>query len=121
MKSLYTLADEHHATGDEAKFSQLVSRLKGLSHEESLLVASAFSNLLSLHNLTEEVANSRRERQQRLGELVGQRHREQQGAKHRQDQREGQCADVHLAQAITSECEFLIFAISLFHNDRVGY
>ena len=69
MKSLYTLADEHHATGDEAKFSQLVSRLKSLSHEESLLVASAFSNLLSLHNLTEEVANSRRERQQRLGEL----------------------------------------------------
>ncbi len=36
--------------------------------DEALLTASAFSNMLNLHNLSEEVANSQRERLQRLGE-----------------------------------------------------
>ena len=51
---MYTLADEHHADGDEAKFAELCELLRGLSHDQALLVASAFSNLLSLHNLSEE-------------------------------------------------------------------
>ena len=37
--------------------------------DEALLTASAFSNMLNLHNLSEEVANSERERMQRLGEM----------------------------------------------------
>ena len=37
--------------------------------DEALLTASAFSNMLNLHNLSEEVANSQRERLQRLGEV----------------------------------------------------
>jgi phosphoenolpyruvate carboxylase len=38
--------------------------------DEALLTASAFSNMLNLHNLSEEVANSERERLQRLGEVA---------------------------------------------------
>ena len=52
---MYDLADQHHASGDEAIFEELCTLLKGLSHDQALLVASAFSNLLSLHNLSEEV------------------------------------------------------------------
>lgn len=48
------MSDEHHAKGDPAKFDSLNARLKAMSPDESLLVASAFSNLLSLHNLSEE-------------------------------------------------------------------
>ena len=33
------------------------------------MMASAFSNMVNLHNLTEEVANSQRERQMRLGDV----------------------------------------------------
>lgn len=43
--------------------------VKALSPGEALLMASAFSNLLSLHNLSEEVANAQLERLQRLGDL----------------------------------------------------
>lgn len=54
------MSDDQHAKPDPAKFEKLNDRLKAMSPDESLLVASAFSNLLSLHNLSEEARSHMR-------------------------------------------------------------
>lgn len=54
------------ADGD---FEMLEKRLEALSPAERILVASAFSQLLNLHNLTEEIVTARLEKAQRLGEV----------------------------------------------------
>jgi hypothetical protein len=91
MAQIYKLADDFTFSGSEETFSQLQAMLAGLEVrstaarprcarpdacatrvqlDEALLTASAFSNMLNLHNLSEEVANSERERLQRLGEVA---------------------------------------------------
>ena len=89
-QQIYKLADEFTFSGSEETFSKLQAELEvlevrrllqlspslsSLSHtpaqlDEAMLTASAFSNMLNLHNLSEEVANSQRERLQRLGEVA---------------------------------------------------
>lgn len=50
-------------------FDMLVKRLETLTPDEHILVASAFSQLLNLHNLTEEIVTARVEKAARLGEV----------------------------------------------------
>ena len=50
-------------------FEMLEQRLEALKPDERILVASAFSQLLNLHNLTEETITARLEKAQRLGEV----------------------------------------------------
>lgn len=66
---IYSSSDTFTSTGDEAVFEELETKLASLGVDEALLTASAFSNMLNLHNLSEEVANSQRERLQKLGEV----------------------------------------------------
>jgi len=53
----------------DADFEMLEKRLEALKPDERILVASAFSQLLNLHNLTEEIITARLEKAQRLGEV----------------------------------------------------
>lgn len=53
----------------DADFEMLEKRLEALHPDERILVASAFSQLLNLHNLTEETVTARLEKAQRLGEV----------------------------------------------------
>lgn len=50
-------------------FTMLVKRLESLKPDEQILVASAFSQLLNLHNLTEEIVTAQIEKAQRLGDV----------------------------------------------------
>jgi phosphoenolpyruvate carboxylase len=50
-------------------FEMLEKRLEALTPDERILVASAFSQLLNLHNLTEEIVTARLEKAARLGEV----------------------------------------------------
>lgn len=53
----------------DGDFEMLEKRLEALKPDERILVASAFSQLLNLHNLTEEIVTARLEKAQRLGEV----------------------------------------------------
>jgi phosphoenolpyruvate carboxylase len=53
----------------DSDFEMLENRLEALKPDERILVASAFSQLLNLHNLTEEIVTARVEKAQRLGEV----------------------------------------------------
>ncbi|PNH07125.1 Phosphoenolpyruvate carboxylase 1, partial [Tetrabaena socialis] len=55
----------------DADFELLVKYLTDLKPEERILVASSFSHMLNLHNLTEEVNSSQIGRAVRLGEVEG--------------------------------------------------
>lgn len=53
----------------DADFEMLEKRLEALQPDERILIASAFSQLLNLHNLTEEIVTARLEKAQRLGDV----------------------------------------------------
>ena len=53
----------------DADFELLEQRLEALSPDERILVASGFSQLLNLHNLTEEIVTARFEKAARIGEV----------------------------------------------------
>lgn len=53
----------------DSDFEMLEQRLEALTPDERILVASAFSQLLSLHNLTEEIVTARLEKAQRVGDV----------------------------------------------------
>lgn len=53
----------------DADFEMLEKRLEALAPHERILVASAFSQLLNLHNLTEEIVTARFEKAARIGEV----------------------------------------------------
>ncbi|KXZ55577.1 hypothetical protein GPECTOR_2g1126 [Gonium pectorale] len=54
----------------DADFELLVKYVTDLKPEERILVASSFSHMLNLHNLTEEVNSSQIGRAVRLGEAL---------------------------------------------------
>ncbi|KDD75970.1 phosphoenolpyruvate carboxylase [Helicosporidium sp. ATCC 50920] len=55
---------------NDSDFDILVRRLEALQPDEMVLVSSAFSQLLNLHNLTEEIVTARVEKAARLGEVA---------------------------------------------------
>ncbi|KAJ9513722.1 hypothetical protein QJQ45_015483 [Haematococcus lacustris] len=56
-------------SNSDSDFDLLEKYLSSLKPEETILVASSFSHMLNLHNLTEEVNASQTERAVRLGEV----------------------------------------------------
>ena len=66
---IYALSSSWCASGGADEFGLLEAYLARLRPEESVLVASAFSHMLNLHNLAEEVASGETERAARMGEL----------------------------------------------------
>jgi phosphoenolpyruvate carboxylase len=66
---IFALAQAWAMSESNADFEMLEQRLEALTPDERILVASAFSSLLSLHNLTEEIITARLETAQRIGEV----------------------------------------------------
>jgi len=66
---IYALSQAWCNSNEDTDFELLEKYLNGLKPEEMILVASSFSHMLNLHNLTEEVNASQTERAVRLGEI----------------------------------------------------
>ncbi|GBF96435.1 phosphoenolpyruvate carboxylase [Raphidocelis subcapitata] len=67
---IYALSQAWCKSREDGDFDILERYLGELKPEELILVASSFSHMLNLHNLTEEVANTQTERAGRMGQLV---------------------------------------------------
>ncbi|KAI8473664.1 MAG: PEPCase 1 [Monoraphidium minutum] len=67
---IYALSQAWCKSRGDGDFEILERYLTDLKPEELILVASSFSHMLNLHNLTEEVANTQTERAGRRGQLV---------------------------------------------------
>lgn len=65
---IFALAQAWCMSESATDFEMLERQLAALGPDERILVASAFSNLLNLHNLTEEAITARVEKAARLGE-----------------------------------------------------
>ncbi|KAL6776785.1 PEPCL1 [Auxenochlorella protothecoides x Auxenochlorella symbiontica] len=66
---IFALSQAWCMSESDDDFDMLVKRLESLKPDEHILVASAFSQLLNLHNLTEEIVTARVEKAARLGEV----------------------------------------------------
>jgi phosphoenolpyruvate carboxylase len=66
---IFALAQAWCLSESDSDFELLEKRLEALTPDESILVASAFSQLLNLHNVTEESITARVEKAARLGEV----------------------------------------------------
>ncbi|CAN6201396.1 unnamed protein product [Urochloa humidicola] len=62
VQQCYELSAEYESDRDQAKLSELGSRLAGLSPADAIIVASSFSHMLNLANLAEEVQIAHRRR-----------------------------------------------------------
>mmetsp|Transcript_17993 Transcript_17993/g.44651 ORF Transcript_17993/g.44651 Transcript_17993/m.44651 type:complete len:999 (+) Transcript_17993:195-3191(+) len=69
LKEVYALSEKFHNTHAEEDFEAIATRLATLSNEETLLITSAFSNVLNLHNVSEHVASAMEERHARLDDI----------------------------------------------------
>ncbi|GIL79818.1 hypothetical protein Vretifemale_9097 [Volvox reticuliferus] len=66
---IYALSQAWCTNESESELNLLVDYITALQPEERILVASSFSHMLNLHNLTEEVNSSQIGRAVRLGEM----------------------------------------------------
>lgn len=66
---IFALAQAWCMSESDSDFEMLEKRLEALTPDESILVSSAFSQLLNLHNVTEESITARVEKAARLGEV----------------------------------------------------
>ncbi|KAK9814631.1 hypothetical protein WJX72_009042 [[Myrmecia] bisecta] len=66
---IYALSSAWCESEDPADFEALEQRLAALNPDEQILVASAFSQMLNLHNLSEDISNAQAERAARMGEV----------------------------------------------------
>jgi phosphoenolpyruvate carboxylase len=69
LTAVYELSEKFHETQSEADFASLSAKLDTLTNEESMMLASAFSNVLNLHNVSEHVASAMEERHARLDDI----------------------------------------------------
>jgi len=69
LSAVYQLSEKFHESQDAGDFEALTSKLGALSNEETLMLASAFSNVLNLHNISEHVAAAMEERHARLDDI----------------------------------------------------
>ncbi|XRB12092.1 phosphoenolpyruvate carboxylase [Pseudoscourfieldia marina] len=70
VEQIYELAQKWTATGEDDDFGSLEKFVQSMSPADIVLVASAFSNMLSMHSLTEEVADVISEREAGIGGAV---------------------------------------------------
>jgi phosphoenolpyruvate carboxylase len=66
LSAVYNLSEKFHVSQDSGDFEALAAKLSSLSNEETVMLASAFSNVLNLHNVSEHVAAAMEERHARL-------------------------------------------------------
>lgn len=69
LTSVYNLSEKFHDTQNVADFEALTTKLSSLSNEETVMLASALSNVLNLHNVSEHVAAAMEERHARLDDI----------------------------------------------------
>ena len=69
LEAVYALSEQFHKSNDPADFAALTTKLGSLSDEETVMLASAFSNVLNLHNVSEHVAAAMEERHARLDDI----------------------------------------------------
>ncbi|QDZ20230.1 phosphoenolpyruvate carboxylase [Chloropicon primus] len=66
---VFALSQAWCSSKDPEEFDELEKYLGNLTPEEHLMVASIFSNMLNLHNLSEDVQSSQQELAERIGEV----------------------------------------------------
>lgn len=66
---IFALSSAWSLTESDSDFSLLEQRLSDLNPSELILMSSALSQLLNLHNLSEEVSQAQHERAVRMGEI----------------------------------------------------
>jgi phosphoenolpyruvate carboxylase len=66
---IYALSQTSANSNTAADFKKLEAALAELKPDERVLVASAFSQMLNLHNLSEEISNAQIEKASRIGEI----------------------------------------------------
>ena len=69
LKEVYDLSEKFHETQAQSDFDALTTKLGSLTNEETMMLASAFSNVLNLHNVSEHVASAMEERHARLDDI----------------------------------------------------
>jgi phosphoenolpyruvate carboxylase len=69
LMRVYEASEKFGASKDSKDFEAMKSMLDGMAVDESLQFASAYSNLLNLHNISEQVANAMEERHKRLDDI----------------------------------------------------
>ena len=69
LVAVYELSEKFHESQSDADFKALADKLGSLDKEESMMLASAFSNILNLHNVSEHVASAMEERHARLDDI----------------------------------------------------
>ena len=68
---VFALSQAWCSSKDADEFNELEKYLVNLNPEESLMIASVFSNMLNLHNLSEDVLSSQQEIAERISEDGG--------------------------------------------------
>lgn len=66
---VFALSSAWVMSESDSDFEMLEKRLSDLNPAELILVASAFSQMLNLHNLSEDISNAQSERAARMGEV----------------------------------------------------
>ena len=56
LVAVYELSEKFHESQSDADFKALADKLGSLDKEESMMLASAFSNILNLHNVSEHLS-----------------------------------------------------------------
>ena len=69
LKEVYDLSEKFHESQAQSDFDALTTKLGSLTNEETMMLASAFSNVLNLHNVSEHVASAMEERHARLDDI----------------------------------------------------
>ena len=69
LKSVYEASEKFGSSHDPKDFDAMQALLETMEVDESLQFASAYSNLLNLHNISEQVANAMEERHRRLDDI----------------------------------------------------
>lgn len=69
VDQIYSLSQRSATSNSTADFQSLERYLADLKPDERVLVASAFSQMLNLHNLSEEISNAQIEKASRIGEM----------------------------------------------------
>ena len=70
---VFALSQAWCSSKETDDFDELEKYLVNLTPEESLMIASTFSNMLNLHNLSEDVQSSQQELAERIGEVTRER------------------------------------------------
>ena len=69
LEAVFESSQKFNETHESGDFETMKKLIDGMPVDESLQFASAYSNLLNLHNISEQVANAMEERHKRLHDI----------------------------------------------------